>query len=360
MSAFLRDVHRFGWAPELPSTTVVFSEAFPRLHDTGPARALTEYVIVQIESDESLARLTQPDHQLMTRIIPRCGLRSGDCRQLALDCLVHDADGHPYLQYLNHKMKRTAFVPVDDDIAARIRDQQHTVLQRFDSQQPQLLLFPGHASNPHGTKAYPASGYRLAFQRWLSDLQVTDELGRPVWITPHQLRHTFTTRLINRDVPQHIVQQLLDHSSPDMTAHYARLNDKTIRDAWAKAQLIDVHGNTVELDDNHPLSDAAWVRRGLDRAKQTLPNGYCGMPLNGPCEHANPCLTCPMFITNADFLPQHETQLKHTLELIDISQENGHLRIVEKDREIVDTLERIITACQRCPATTESEIADAR
>jgi integrase len=359
LSTFLRDVHRYGWAPELASTTVVFSEDFPRLHGTGPGRALTDYVVAQIESDEALARLTHPDHQLMTRIMIRCGLRSGDCRLLGFDCLVHDGEGHPYLQYLNHKMKRTAFMPLDDDLAARIRDQQRNVLQRFDHR-PGLRLFPGHASNPHGTKAYPASGYRATFQGWLADLRITDELGRPVWITPHQLRHTFGTRMINRDVPQHIVQQLMDHTSADMTAHYARLNDKTVRDAWAKAQLIDAHGNPVKLDDDHPLADAAWARRGLDRAKQTLPNGYCGMPLNSPCEHANPCLTCPMFITNADFLPQHETQLKHTLELIDISREKGHLRVVEKNQEIVDNLQRIITTCQTCPATTEPKAADAR
>lgn len=360
LSTFLRDVHRYGWAPELPATTVVFSEDFPRTQGTGPARALTEYVIAQIESEQALARFVHPDHQLITRILIRCGLRAGDCRRLAFDCLVHDGDGHPYLQYMNYKMKRTAFVPVDDDLAARVRDQQRSVLQRFDPHQSGLLLFPGRASNPHGTKAYPASGYRSAFQRWLADLHVTDELGQPVWITPHQLRHTFGTRLINRDVPQHIVQQLMDHSSPDMTAHYARLSDKTIRDAWTKAQLIDAHGNLVELDDDHPLANAAWARRGIDRAKQTLPNGYCGMPLNSPCEHANPCLTCPMFITNADFLPQHQTQLKHTLELIDVSREKGHLRVVEKNQEIVDNLQRIITACQTCPTATDPKAADAR
>ena len=79
------DVHRYGWAPELASTTVVFSEDFPRLHGTGPGRALTDYVVAQIESDEALARLTHPDHQLMTRIMIRCGLRSGDCRLIGFD-----------------------------------------------------------------------------------------------------------------------------------------------------------------------------------------------------------------------------------------------------------------------------------
>ena len=32
----------------------------------------------------------------------------------------------------------------------------------------------------------------------------------------------------NRDVPQHVVQKILDHDSPQMTAHYARLSDKTV------------------------------------------------------------------------------------------------------------------------------------
>ena len=134
---------------------------------------------------------------------------------------MHDGEGHPYLQYPNHKMKRTAFIPLDDDLAARVRDQQRIVLQRFDRHRPGLRLFPGHASNPHGTKAYPASGYRSPFQNWLADLHITDELGQPVWITPHQLRHTFRTRMINRDVPQQIVQQSMNHTLADMTAHYA-------------------------------------------------------------------------------------------------------------------------------------------
>lgn len=343
LSTFLRDVHQQGWAPTLPATTVVFSDDFPVLRDKGPKRALSEYVMAQLESEQAMAKLTNPQYQVMVWILIRCGLRAGDCRRLAFDCLIHDADGHPYLQYLNHKMKRTAFVPLDEDLAERIRQQQHRVLERYGPPRPGLLLFPGQAANPHGTKPYPASGFRSAFQVWLADLHVTDEQGQPVWITPHQLRHTFGTRLINRDVPQHIVQQLLDHSSADMTAHYARLHDKTIRQAWAKAQLLDAHGNPV---DDHPLVVAAWARQGLDRAKQTLPNGYCGMPLNSPCEHANPCLTCPMFITNAEFLPQHEAQLRATLDLIEASQQHGHQRIVEKNQEILGNLRRIVAACK--------------
>ncbi|WP_443217614.1 tyrosine-type recombinase/integrase [Pseudonocardia sp. P1] len=39
-------------------------------------------------------------------------------------------------------------------------------------------------------------------------------------MTPHQWRHPLGTRLIKRDVPQEVVRRILDHDSPQMTAHY--------------------------------------------------------------------------------------------------------------------------------------------
>lgn len=84
--------------------------------------------------------------------------------------------------------------------------------------------FPRCCGEPIRHQSIPASGFRSSFQRWLAELAVTDEHGQPVWITPHQRRHTFGTRLINRHVQQHIVQQLMDHSLPGMTAAGRRVS----------------------------------------------------------------------------------------------------------------------------------------
>jgi hypothetical protein len=48
-------------------------------------------------------------------------------------------------------------------------------------------------------------------------------------------RHTFGTRLINRDVPQEVVRVLLDHSSGEMTAHYA--NSQELHQTGEKPQV---------------------------------------------------------------------------------------------------------------------------
>ena len=51
-------------------------------------------------------------------------------------------------------------------------------------------------------------------------------------IHAHQFRHTVGTRLINAGVPQHVIQKLLGHASPRMTARYAQIHDQTVRDAF--------------------------------------------------------------------------------------------------------------------------------
>ena len=123
----------------------------------------------------------------------------------------------------------------------------------------------------------------------------------------HQQSTPFTS--FNNDVPQEVVRRLLDHTSHTMTARYARLADTTIRQHWERAQKINIRGEPVDTSTDGPLADAAWMKQNLSRAKMALPNGYCGLPLQKSCPHANACLTCPLFITTSEFLPQHHQQL---------------------------------------------------
>jgi hypothetical protein len=95
----------------------------------------------------------------------------------------------------------------------------------------------------------------------------------------------------NRDVPQEVVGVLLDHSSGEMTAHYAPLHDTTVRRHWEAARKVNINGQTVTLDPDGPLAEAAWAKQRVGRATQALPNGYCGLPAVKACPHANACGT---------------------------------------------------------------------
>lgn len=207
---FLRDVHQHDWAPTLPRSCVVYSDDAPRWsHGEFPGRALPEVVMQQIE--QKLPTFGDLTTRLALEILMRCGLRSKGALWIAWDCLIRDGDGHPYLRYLNHKMKRTAFVPIDEELAERVRAQQQLVLRRFPDDPARL--FPALRENPDGQRPFSGTTLRERFYEWLLAAGITDEHGRPAKVTMHQFRHTFGTRLINNDVPQHIVQQLLDHQS---------------------------------------------------------------------------------------------------------------------------------------------------
>jgi len=56
--------------------------------------------------------------------------------------------------------------------------------------------------------------------------------------TLHSLRHTFATDLLNAGMRLECLQQLLGHSSLEMTLRYARLSDKTREEEYFKAMAI--------------------------------------------------------------------------------------------------------------------------
>ncbi|MFI8829212.1 tyrosine-type recombinase/integrase [Streptomyces sp. NPDC053431] len=223
---FFQTIRQHRWDDTLPTTVVFFAEDYPKRAKLLP-RALAEHVMTQLEQPANMDRWHDPVGRLVTLILMRCGLRVSDALRLPLDCIVRDADNAPYLRYFNHKIKREALVPIDNEVEAAIAAQQQSITARWPEGSP--VLFPQKTANPDGTKPLIDSSYRRMLNQWLAEVDVRDEHGRRVRPPPHPWRHIFWTRLINRDVPQEVVHVLLDPDSHMMTAHYARLNEKTIR-----------------------------------------------------------------------------------------------------------------------------------
>ena len=346
LAAFLTDTRRHGWDATLPPDAVLYPEDYPAAPKAGSAlpRHVAEHVMQQVEDEARLARWDNPAYRLITLILVQCGLRISSALTLASGCVTRDSQGAPYLRYYNTKMKREALVPIDEELAADIRGQQERVTSRWPAETP--ALFPRPLRNITGQHTMTSGTYRDALYRWLERCDIRDEHGEPVHLTPHQWRHTLGTRLINRDVPQHVVQKILDHDSAEMTALYARLSDKTVREHWERARKVGASGQPVQINPDGPLGDAAWTGQQLSRATQALPNGYCQLPVVKTCPHANSCLTCPMFATTAGFLPQHHAQRQATLQIISAAEAAGHVRVAEMNRQVAGNLDKIITALE--------------
>ena len=53
-----------------------------------------------------------------------------------------------------------------------------------------------------------------------------------------------------------------------------------------------------------------------------------------------------MFVTTAEFLPQHHAQRQATLQIISAAEASGHARVVEMNRQVAGNLDKIITALE--------------
>ncbi|MEQ6326544.1 tyrosine-type recombinase/integrase [Mycobacterium canetti] len=348
---FFQAIRQHGWDPTLPTTAVFFPGDMPA-RPPRVTRRVAEHVMAQVEAPANLDRWPNPEGRLITIILIRCGLRATDACTLAFDCLLRDGQGAPYLRYFNNKMRREAAVPIDEELESEIRAQQQRVTARWPDRHPHL--FPALVGNAGGQNPITYYSYRGMLNTWLDTCQIRDEHGRPAHLTPHQWRHTFACRLINRDVPQEVVRVLLDHESHGMTAHYARITDQTVRRRWEAATKVNIKGERVMLDPQGPLAQAQWAKTRYGIATQTLPNGYCGLPLQRSCPHANACLTCPVFLTGPEFLPELREQHRRTLTLIDVSTRQGQTRMVEMNQQVLTNLERMIGEVE----TSEQEGAD--
>jgi hypothetical protein len=149
-------------------------------------------------------------------------------------------------------------------------------------------------------------------------------------------------------VPQHVVQRVLGHASPQMTARYATLHDTTIRQAFDAywSDRVNILGDRIAFDPAALTADAEWTKHNLARVQASLPNGYCGRPPQQDCPHPNACLTCPDFQTTPEYLDVHRRQHEETRRLLATAEADGRFRLVANHQKVLDNLNLIITALE--------------
>ncbi len=174
--------------------------------------------------------------------------------------------------------------------------------------------------------------------------EIRDSRGRlAVWVHPHRFRHYLGSSMVNEGVPLPVIQRVLDHASIAMTACYAYLDDDTVkREILGFHERVNIRGERIALPAEGPLGEGAWMKERIARAKQALPNGYCGLPLVQSCPHPNACLSCDNFLTDGSFREIHERQLAHTQALRDRVRQSENVRLIELLEADERALQRIL------------------
>ena len=93
---------------------------------------------------------------------------------------------------------------------------------------PHGWLFPGRSyTDPVSTRQINRAIHEAA-----------EAAGIRKRVTPHTLRHSFATHLLEQDVDIRVIQVLLGHSKLDTTALYARVATKTIRSVTSPLERL--------------------------------------------------------------------------------------------------------------------------
>jgi integrase len=334
VSCFLSDIAEWGW-PEAPARRLIFPRDVPRL-----PRPLPRYL--PPDADRRLAAaLERSPHRLAADALllqRAAGLRIGELSELELDC-VHEVPGQgAWLKVPLGKLDTERMVPLDDEAVA--------IVDRIVAERS-----PGRPL-PH-----PRHGRRVEFLlthhgKRLSVYALRDELARAATqagldhITPHQLRHTYATALVNAGVSLQALMALLGHVSAEMSLRYGRLFDETVRADYERALALAKErlGPVLpQAPTQAPVGD--W--RELPLVKARLAGGYClRTPAQGACPYANICEHCPNFRSDAGFLPILAAQRTDAEALAADAERRGWGEEAARHRALVERLDGLIAQTQ--------------
>jgi site-specific recombinase XerD len=192
-------------------------DALPRAMDADDVKCL-------------LAVLDDVRNRAMILLLLRTGMRIGELLNTKI-IDVHLAD-KKIMVYEGEKNRKGRAVCISDDACQALDDW----LQKRDAQKQ--YLFYGR-----GGRNMSYNNARVIFKKYLvrAGLQHKD-------YCLHCLRHTFATELLNAGMRIECLQQLLGHSSIEMTLRYARLSDKTREKEYFKAMAI-IEGEKIHEPD---------------------------------------------------------------------------------------------------------------
>lgn len=336
VATFLSDITEWDW-PEAPNRRLLFSSDNPRLPQPLPRflppdadRRLTEAL------QASQYRLAA-DALLLQRA---CGLRIGELLDLELDAVIDIPASGSWLKVPLGKLDTERMVPIDDEIVF--------LIDRITATRS-----PGRPI-PHPRTGRPADFLFTSHGRRLAQSSLRAELRRAAaeagigHVTPHQLRHTYATALVNAGVSLQALMAILGHVSAEISLRYAHLFDTTVRAEYERAldlakTRIGALPTPSPATTGHPHDLLDW--KATPTIKTALAGGYCQRaPAQGACTYANICEYCPSFHTDTEHIGALTMQRDATEALTEDATARGwdteterHLRLTTQHNHLLDS-----------------------
>ncbi len=153
-----------------------------------------------------------------------CGLRAEEIVTLQLTDVDHDSEQ----LRVEGKGRKTRFIPVGEVALGSLRgylERARPALAGATAQaSSERALFLSKSGRPLGT-----SDVRRRLRKWTARTGVAQD------VSPHALRHSFATHLLNGGADLRSIQELLGHSSVSTTQVYTRVESARLRSAYSRS-----------------------------------------------------------------------------------------------------------------------------
>ncbi len=194
----------------------------------------------KVMSQDEAKRLLVMARNLKTRTLLSlaygCGMRAGEVVRLKAGD-IDSAQG--IIRIVQGKGRKDRHVMLSKELLGLLRQWWRARPSRHDAgvSPQQRWLFPGRDAGRHATTRQ----FSRLFEETVAAAGITKHL------TPHSLRHSFATHLLERGTDIRYIQALLGHDKLDTTARYTRVASGTISAIESPLDLLSKPGGKRKL-----------------------------------------------------------------------------------------------------------------
>jgi integrase/recombinase XerD len=220
-AAAIRGFYRFAFGEGLIAVDVAAHLDLPRM----PRLLPDTLTVAEVGRLLEAAAVAGPRDRALLELLYAAGLRISEALRLDLDDVSLDG---AFVRVIG-KGDRERLVPIGEVAIAAIRDWLAG---------PRAALLAAHHVEPirGGPVFLGDRGARLARQQaWASVRTAAAAAGITAHVSPHTLRHSFATHLLEGGADLRIVQELLGHASISTTQLYTHVTGERIREVYSRA-----------------------------------------------------------------------------------------------------------------------------
>ncbi|XMB85652.1 tyrosine recombinase XerC [Mycoplasmatota bacterium WC44] len=191
----------------------------PKIEKKNP-KFIYENEIIGLFDSIDISKAKGKRDKAILEVLYGCGLRVSELCELK----IKDVDFYQNLILVHGKGKKDRYVPIHNNIIESVKDYLNNGRTEFLMRSENYLIedlfvnFKGNSLTPRGVRVI------------LND--IIEKSSETIKLSPHMLRHSFATHLLNNGADLRSVQELLGHSHLSSTQIYTQVSKEKLKESY--------------------------------------------------------------------------------------------------------------------------------